>query len=160
MKRIFFAIFLSFVAILCGNAQSLSSLSKAARLSYVYLQDEGYKPRIDEDQDVVFKAQGYSFYVDSDVSDNTYLRIVMPTIKNLGEDAALTDLLAALAACNDITREKKLVKASVDDDGKVSLSCETYIGGSPDISEFVDTAIDFMIRVYTSWHDKYKEYLD
>ena len=160
MKKAFFVIALLCATIVCGNAQNLSSLSRAARLAFTYLQDEGYKPSIDEDEDVVFKAQGFSFYISSDTGDNTYLRIVMPTIKNLGDDPDYSELLAALAACNEMTREKKLVKAYLADNGKVSLSAETYIGNSPDISEFVDTAIDFMIRVASAWREKYNAFFD
>ena len=160
MKKVFFAIALLCAATVCGKAQDLSSLSRAARLTFVYLQDEGYKPSIDKDRDVVFKAQGYTFYIDNTTDDSTYLRIVMPSIKNLGNDPEAYELLAALAACNEMTREKKLVKAYLDDDGKVSLSAETYIGSSPDISEFIDTAINFMIRISSSWRERYNELVD
>lgn len=160
MKRIVFVIAMLCAIAVNGKAQNLSSLSKAARLAYVFLQNDGYKPSIDEDEDVVFKAQGYNFYISNDRNDETYLRIVMPTIKNIGDDPEVTELLAALATCNEITRDKKLVKAYINDDGKVSLSAETYIGNSPDIGEFVDSAIKFMIRVYTSWHDKYNDFMD
>ena len=160
MRKAFFAIALLCATMVCGKAQDLSSLSRAARLTFVYLQDEGYKPSIDEDRDVIFKAQGFTFYIDNNTDDGTYLRIVMPVIKSLGDDPEATELLAALAACNEMTREKKLVKAYLLDDGSVSLSAETYIGSSPDISEFIDTAINFMIRVRSSWLERYNEIFD
>ena len=160
MRKVVLAIALLCAAMVCSKAQNLSSLSRAARLAFVYLQDEGYKPRIDDDQDVVFRTQGYNFYIDSNTDDNTYLRIVMPTIKSLGDDPDVTELLGALAICNEMTREKKLVKAYLDDDGDISLAAETYIGTSPDVSEFLDTAIDFMIRICSIWYERFNEFME
>ena len=160
MKKLLLVCALLCTAAVCVNAQNLSSLSKAAKLAYNYLQNEGYKPYIDEDNDVVFKVQGYSFYVDNNRDDETYLRIVLPAIKELDDDDDIAETLAALASCNEITRTKKLVMAYMSDEGVVSLATETYIGDSPDISEFVDTSIDFLIRSCTSWREKFKEFLN
>ena len=57
MKRFFITLTLLFAAIVAVNAQ-VGNLSKAAKLAYDYLQKEGYRPTIDEDNDVLFKAQG------------------------------------------------------------------------------------------------------
>lgn len=160
MRKACFAIVLLCAAMVCAKAQDLSALSRAARLSFVYLQDEGYKPVIDDDLDVVFKAEGYTFYIDNNTDDSTYLRIVMPIIKSLGDDPEVSELFAAMVVCNEMTREKKLVKAYLTDDGKVSLSAETYIGSSPDVSEFIDTAINFMKRIRSSWLEKYNDLMD
>ena len=160
MKKAFFVIALLCAATVCGKAQDLSSLSRAARLTFVYLQDEGYKPSVNNYQNVFFRAQGYTFYIVNHTDDNNYLRIVMPVIMELGDDPKPDELLAVLTACNEINREKKLLKAYLADDGAVSLWSDTYIGSSPDISEFIDKAINFMIQGYSSWHKKYDDLVD
>ena len=86
MKRIILTIALLVAGAVCVSAQDLSVLSKAARMAYDYLSSEGYKPTIDDDEDVLFKAEGYSFYVDNDKSDETYLQIVLPYIMELDEE--------------------------------------------------------------------------
>lgn len=50
MKRFFITLTLLFAAALAVNAQT-GNLSKAAKLAYNYLQSEGYRPSIDEDND-------------------------------------------------------------------------------------------------------------
>ncbi len=154
MKKIIITLALLLAAV-CVNAQNLSVLSKAARMAYDYLASEGYKPSIDEDDDVVFKAEGYSFYVDNDKSDDTYLQIVLPYIMELDEDDFLSSM-AAMAACNQITQNKKIVQAYVSDDGDVMLCTDTYIGSAGNMNEFIDSSIIFMIRAISAFHDEYE----
>ena len=155
MKKIIIALALLLAAV-CVNAQNLSVLSKAARMAYDYLSSEGYKPTIDEDDDVLFKAEGYSFYVDNDKSDDTYLQIVLPYIMELEEDDLLSSM-AAMAACNQITQDKKIVQAYITDDGDVMLCTDTYIGSAGNMNEFIDSSIIFMIRAISAFHDQYNE---
>lgn len=157
MKKLLLVLALFFAAALCASAQDLSVLGKAARLAYDYLSKEGYKPYIDEDDDVVFKAEGYSFYVDNTKSDETYLQIVMPYMMEVDVDNT-AQLLAALGACNQITQSKKLVQAFVSDDGDLTFVTDTYIG-SGDMDEFIDTSITFMIRSVSAFSELYREYL-
>jgi|GEM_PF-6549503 len=154
MKKIIITLALLLAAV-CVNAQNLSVLSKAARMAYDYLASEGYKPSIDEDDDVVFKAEGYSFYVDNDKSDDTYLQIVLPYIMELDEDDFLSSM-AAMAACNQITQNKKIVQAYISDDGDVMLCTDTYIGSAGNMNEFIDSSIIFMIRAISAFHDEYE----
>ena len=154
MKKIIITLALLLAAV-CVNAQNLSVLSKAARMAYDYLASEGYKPSIDEDDDVVFKAEGYSFYVDNDKSDDTYLQIVLPYIMELDEDDFLSNM-AAMAACNQITQNKKIVQAYISDDGDVMLCTDTYIGSAGNMNEFIDSSIIFMIRAISAFHDEYE----
>lgn len=159
MKRFLITIVVFCTAVFAVNAQNLSSLSTAAKLAYKYLAAEGYRPSIDEDNDVVFKAQGYNFYIDNNVNDDTYLRIVMFPIKSIDMDNTL-EHISALYACNEINYGKKLVKAYMSDKGKVSLSAQTYLGVSIDVSEFLSTAIDFLISATDSWFESYNEMME
>ncbi|MBR6423530.1 MAG: YbjN domain-containing protein [Bacteroidales bacterium] len=159
MKKLVIAVALLFAAAFCASAQNLSVLSKAARMAYDFLQKEGYKPYLDEDDDVVFTAEGYSFYIDNTPDDDTYLGIVMPYLMEVDSDN-IAEVFAAMAACNEITREKKLVQAYISDDGDVMFCADTYIGSSGNMNEFLDTAIGFMIRGLKSFGDLYNEYMD
>lgn len=158
MKKIIITLALLLAAV-CVNAQNLSVLSKAARMAYDYLSSEGYKPSIDEDDDVLFKAEGYSFYVDNDKSDDTYLQIVLPYIMELDEDD-LMSTMAAMAACNQITQDKKIVQAYITDDGDVMLCTDTYIGSAGNMNEFIDSSIIFMIRAISAFHEQYNELME
>lgn len=154
MKKIILSIALLIAGALCLNAQNLSVLSKAARMAYDYLSNEGYKPTIDEDDDVLFKAEGYTFYVDNDKSDDTYLQIVLPYVHEVDAE----DLVETLATCSRITSEKKLVQAFVDD-GDVMFCTDTYIGSGGNMNEFIDSSITFMIRALSAFREIYTDYM-
>ena len=162
MKKLIVSLILSCVAFSFVNAQDVSSLPRAARLAYNWLADEGYRPYIDEDGDVSFKAQGYYFYISVVDSDPDYLQLVMPGIKTIDMDAedSIVATYCALAACNEMTRDKKLVKAYMSDSGKVSLTCETYLDDTPLVGDYLETAIDFIIRVKSQWRDSYNELME
>ena len=159
MKKLIIAVALFFAAAFCADAQNLSVLSKAARLAYDYLKKEGYSPELDEDDDVIFEAEGYTFYVDNTKSDDTYLQIVLPFLMEVDfDDVAQT--FAALAACSDITMEKKLVQAYISDDGDVMFATDTYIGSSGNMNEFIDMSIGFMIRAISAFNEAYTGYME
>ena len=80
MKKLILVVALSLAAAVCACAQDLSVLSKAARMAYNWLAEEGYKPSIDEDNDVAFKVQGEYFYIDNDTDDPTLLRFLVPNV--------------------------------------------------------------------------------
>lgn len=159
MKKLVIAVALLFAAAFCAGAQNLSALSKAARMAYDFLQKEGYKPYLDEDDDVVFTAEGYTFYVDNTPTDDTYLGIVMPYLMEVDSDDLLQSF-AAMAACNEITREKKLVQAYITDEGDVMFCADTYIGSAGNMNEFLDTAITFMIRGLSAFGEIYNSYME
>ena len=154
MKKIIITLALLLAAV-CVNAQNLSVLSKAARMAYDYLASEGYKPSIDEDDDVVFKAEGYSFYVDNTKSDDTYLQIVLPYLMEVDTED-LVQFWSAMGACNEVTHNIKLVQAYISDDGDVMLCTDTYIGSAGNMNEFIDSSIIFMIRAISAFHDEYE----
>lgn len=45
-----------------------------------FLSDEGYRPEVDKDGDVQFKAEGKTFFIDVDAEDLTYFRVALPNI--------------------------------------------------------------------------------
>ena len=159
MKKLVIAVALLFAAAFCAGAQNLSVLSKAARAAYDFLSKEGYKPYIDEADDVVFKAQGYSFYVDNTKSDDTYLQIVLPYLMEVDTED-LVQFWSAMGACNEVTHNIKLVQAYVDDDGDVMFATDTYLGNDGKMDEFIDASITYMIRAIDSFNEYYKDFME
>ena len=162
MKKLILSLTILCAAFCYMNAQDASSLPKAARLAYEWLSEEGYRPYLDEDGDVSFKAQGYYLYIAVDDDSPNYLQLVMPGIKTIDMEAenSVIETYCALAACNEMTRDKKIVKAYMSDSGKVSLSCETYIDDTPLVGDYLETAITFIIRVCEQWRESYNEFME
>lgn len=162
MKKLILSLTLLCSAFIFMNAQDASSLPKAARLAYEWLSEEGYRPYIDEDGDVSFKAQGYFLYIAVDEDSQNYLQLVMPSIKTIDVESedSIIETYCALAACNEMTRDKKIVKAYMSDSGNVSLSCETYIDETPLVGNYLEKAISFIIRVCEQWRESYNEFME
>ncbi len=158
MKKLILVAALSLAAAVCASAQDLSVLSKAARMAYDWLSNEGYKPTIDEDNDVAFKVQGEYFYIDNDTNDPTLLRFLVPNVYEV--DLSDEDqVMNALLACNEFTRSKKLVSVAINKAAGITFFADTYIGaGDSDMSEFLEAAIDFISRGIKSWLELYNEF--
>ncbi len=89
------------------------------------LQGMGYSPTYDEDGDIsiIFQMKQVFFFTNEDEEEENYLSILLPKFidVNEGEESL------ALAVCNKMTRELKMVKVYVDNSfNSVSGACEMF----------------------------------
>ena len=94
-----------------------------------YLRTEGYVPEVDEDGDIRFKREGFTYYIIVDEEDPEYFRILFPGIW-IVEDPA--EHGRVLAACSEVSRRTKVVKAYLRDD-RVNLSVEMLLPDPKDV---------------------------
>lgn len=78
-----------------------------------FLAEEGFRPCLDENGDVVFKFEGYVYLVECHEDDPAYVRVVLPAIYRIGEgeDERVRDIANAVA--NTIKAVKPIVGAQV-----------------------------------------------
>lgn len=75
--RTLFLALLSATPLLSAAQMSAKDLQKM----YVdFLAEEGYRPEVDKDGDVQFKAEGKTFFIDVDADDPNYFRLALPNI--------------------------------------------------------------------------------
>ena len=90
------------------------------------LQAEGYLPRLDDDGDIVFKAQGRHVFASAQEDDLDFMRFFL----DLYIDAGETSKAALLQAANHVQRKLKCVKSMLlrsDEDGfLIRLSVELF----------------------------------
>lgn len=86
---------------------------KKADLFLNYLRDEGYVPKLDNDGDVVFKAEGLTLIVFAAEDDEAYFRVVVPNFWNI-ENEEERD--RAIRAANEVTAQMKVGKIQVVND--------------------------------------------
>lgn len=157
MKHFILTAILAFSVVFPTFAQDTSNLSKAANLAYEWLAQEGYRPSIDSDGDVMFKASGYKMYVFNYSSeDPNYLRVYCGGIKIIDMDGkdAIYQSFAAYKACSIVNEKYKLVKAYMTDKGNVCLETQSYIDKTPEMSS-LQTSIDFILRSINHWKDEF-----
>lgn len=100
------------------------------------LKKMGYSPKYDKEGDIrmLFQMKTIFFLVNEDEDEN-YLSIVLPRFVEVkeGEESL------ALAICNKMTRELKLIKAYVDEDFQaISASGEIFYSN--------DEALEYAIK--------------
>lgn len=116
-------------------------MTKAERASlyFAYLAEEGYRPEIDADGDVAFKAEGWSYVILIDETDDNYFALLCPNfweIENEGE------LDSALVAANYATRTTKVAKIFVRSDNRnTSASIEMFFERPEDFETVFSRAL-------------------
>ena len=121
------------------------------------LEDMGFKPHEDNDGDVAFRYQmKYILGIVGDESEQ-YLVLVMPQFYEIedGEEHI------ALAACNKITRDLKLVKVYVDQTFKnVSANCEFYYTDEESLKNNIEKSLSILGIVRTLFRSTRNEFID
>ena len=156
MKKSIITAVALFCAMFAMSAQDVSDLNRAARLAYEWLESEGYKPYVDG-YGVCFELDDCYMYVNNS-EDEDYLQIMYYGLDlfDLEEEPGLA--LAAVIVCNEVTRDIKLVKAHMSEDGVISLAVETYLDETPDIGQYMETAISYILSAAIIWQERYAEY--
>lgn len=84
--------------------------SGLARQYHAMLTEEGFRPGIDDDGDVVFKFQGLTFFIDIHERDTQMCSIVLPRFWSIDDD---DELRRALQAANDVNGHFRAAKVFV-----------------------------------------------
>jgi hypothetical protein len=90
-----------------------------------YLMEEGYRPRIDDDGDVVFKHEGRTYYITIDVNDKEFFRLIFPNFWSIENDEERD---RAYIAADYATERTKVAKVYMRSDGlDMMASIEMFI---------------------------------
>lgn len=114
------------------------------------ISEEGYRPSLDEDEDIVFKDKGLTiFYGTRTSKDLVFGRIYC----NLGKD----DKWPALLAAKDVETEYIAVKVLVDDES-VIFSVEALYMPSEVFRLFFNRTLSILHDSVDMFSDKFHEY--
>lgn len=106
-----------------------------------YLRDEGYPSQLDENGNVIFKAEDCNFiYVDND-EDVNFFQVALPAFYEVNE----SNWDMALEAANQCNMELKVVKMCVTDDS-VWAMFELLTDRTPDVSIIFPRAINSLLQ--------------
>jgi len=102
-----------------------------------FLRDEGYKANIDDDGDVVFKAEGKSYEIHIDPRDEPFFRM---TFAFGIEIESQEEFHRAMNACVNITRDTKVVKLSViqNESSSFIASAEAFVDSPEAVTKVFD----------------------
>lgn len=122
-------------------------MEKNKKLVMKVLKDMGYEPELDSDQDIRLCMEMKIFYFFMpDNEEESYVNIVLPQFSRIQEGKEIL----ALAACNIMTRDMKLLKVYVEKNHEsVSASCEFIYTDEDSLKQNIVTCLDVMSIVKT-----------
>jgi hypothetical protein len=98
-----------------------------------FLSEEGFRPSIDEDGDVIFKFEGGTYWIRVDENDRDFFQVQY----FFGyEIESQEEFHRATAACMDITRQTKVVKImALEKHSSFLASAEAFYASPEDVKK-------------------------
>lgn len=112
------------------------------------LEELGYKPKYDDDGDIVMRYQmKYIYFITGNEGDN-YMTVILPQFAEIdGGDETIT-----LVTCNKLTREFKLAKVYVDNTFKnVTASCEFFYSDDNNLKDNLHHSLNILGMVRSTF---------
>lgn len=111
----------------------------ALRKMYMdYLSEEGYRPSVDKDGDVVFKYEGHTYFVDVHNKDPEFFMIALANIWPIESEE---ERVKVMAAADYVNREAKAAKVSTKEDD-VWVTVEMFVAQPEDFKGIFERALD------------------
>ncbi len=121
------------------------------------LEDMGFTPREDEDGDLVFRYQMKELFALVGDESEQYIVLIMPQFCEIedGEEPI------ALATCNKITRELKLIKVYVEPTFKsVTANSEFYYTDEESLKNNIEHSLRILGVVRTQYRNTKREFME
>lgn len=118
------------------------------------LEKMGYKPKIDNDGDIMLRYQMKSVFVLTGDKDEKYVSVMLPQFHEIadGEETLV------LAVCNKMTRELKVMKVYVDKTFKnVTATCEFFYTDEETLEECLAHSLELLSVVRSVFRKNKKE---
>lgn len=146
------------VLLLClpfaGIAQGDSKEKKALQKMYMdYLTDEGFRPEIDSDGDVQFKAEGKTYFINVVEDDPTYFRVVLANIWPIESEEERAQCLVAV----DYSNAKSKVAKSYLVKDNIWVGIEIFIPEADDFKEIFKRSMGALNNGVTHFVTKMRE---
>lgn len=117
-----------------------------------YLAEEGYRPNKDDDGDVVFKAEGLTYYIIVDEQDAQYFRLLHANFWSIDSPE---ELLQAFEAASFASRQTKVAKVYVREDAKnTSATVEMFVEPPDNFRATFSRAMGAMRTCVNNFKDK------
>lgn len=141
MKKICNLLFTAALLLLTlpSMAQKGGDMSKAElqKLYTGFLENEGYKPEIDEDGDVRFKREGKTYFINVDEGDAICFRLVLANIWPIESEEERLEVRIAMDHCNAMAKVAKAYMVRDD----VWVAIETFIAEPGDFKVIFDRSL-------------------
>ena len=122
---------------------------KTSELVFQYLQEQGLQPKIDEDNDVVFKYQMLTFIYFNNDDDEQFFRLALPSIFDVTEENRVT----VLEAVNEVNKVMKVAKLVIPRTN-VWISAEIMMDSTPVLDDLIPRLLNILLNARTEFYDQ------
>ena len=117
------------------------------------LEDLGFKPMVDKVGSIFILHEMKTIYILGQKNE-CFITVLLPKFHDIDEE----EKVKCLAACNNVTREAKLVKVYIEPTAKeVSASCEFFYCDKESLSASLGHSIEILGMVRTAFYNAMKE---
>lgn len=114
---------------------------KLNELLLEFLQNEGFRPKVDpDDGEITFKCEGLTYSYFPDDNDQQYFRLMLPAIYDVNED----NKYEVLEAINKVNYDIKVIKLYVVHERSVWAALEILMDTTPEMEDIVPRAISLL----------------
>lgn len=115
----------------------------------------GYKPKVDDDGDIVFCCQMKTIYVlGTQQEESKYLLVMLPQFYDMNEG----EEIKTLTVCNKLTRDVTLAKVFIDKTLKsVTASCEFYYCDEECLYSQFEHSLDIIAQIRSVFYKAMRE---
>ncbi len=108
---------------------------------FEYLKSQGLMPRIDEDNDIIFKYQMRTFIYFNNDDDEMFFRLALPGIFDVTDENRIT----VLEAMNEVNKGMKVAKAYIPRED-VWLATEIMMDSTPVLDDMVPRLLNILLH--------------
>lgn len=141
------AFVLSFV--FAGSLQAQEWTKPKLQKMYMnFLKEEGFRPELDEDGDIVFKREGATFLIIISEKDPNFFMLALANIWKIESEE---ELVKAIVSANQANDKSKVAKTYITETQKVWVSVEAFLDEPTDFKKVFDRslrAIDNAVAVF------------
>ncbi len=117
------------------------------------LEGLGFKPMVDKAGSIFILHEMKTIYI-LVPEEESFVTVVLPKFHSIDEE----EKLKCLAACNNVTREAKLVKVYIEPTAKdVSASCEFFYCDRESLAASLGHSVEILGMVRTVFYNAMKE---
>jgi outer membrane lipoprotein-sorting protein len=106
-----------------ADAQAMTK-SQLQSLYMEYLRQQGYPAEIDSDGDILFRAEGRSYYIIVNDTDLEYFELLYPNFWEIESDE---EWIRVAAACSAVSRTTKIAKVYITSNNDTSIIADVLL---------------------------------
>ena len=118
------------------------------------LREEGFRPKIDEDDDIVFKFEGKTLYIETNESDESYFRLIFP---NFWQIDTPEEESHALVVMSEVNAEIKVAKIYQRKDS-IHATVEMFIDPMEGFKQVFPRCLGCIQAAVAAFREKMKAY--